>query len=111
MDKAQEYYKKTKAYKRIKKEINFYSLWSFIISLFLLFNIIFLFPLIQYLIYTIFLTLITILSITLGVIAIINIKNNKNKDWGIGFAITSILISIFILFILFTIKLNLYQYF
>ncbi len=93
-DKAQEFYKKSNAQKIIKKELDSFAMWSFLLSIA---PILILFPIINFIIFIIW-PILLIISITLGFLSIGRIKKNKLK-YGKGFAISGIIIS-FILIIL-----------
>lgn len=98
-DPAQEFYKKSKAGKVIKKEMDSFAMWSFFLSILPLFF--------GYILFFMFFSALTFLfSIFFGILSILRIKKDKSK-YGLGFAITGIIISVLSLIILIFLYLSL----
>lgn len=93
MDKAQEFYKSQKASKEAKREIHPYSLWSFLLSISLLWGIFLILIPIMNVIFVLLVVLALIVSIVFGILSFEKINQNPQKYWGKGFSIAGITIS------------------
>ena len=98
-DKAQELYNKSKAKKAIEKELDAFSMWSFILS-FAPFYSLFMFavPLLNVIGFVLLVPTL-IVSIILGILSFGRI-NKDNKKYGKGFSIAGIVISTISLLVL-----------
>ena len=94
MDKAQEFYQEQKASKEAKREIHPYSMWSFVLSMSLLWGIFLILIPIMNIIFAILVVIALIASIVFGILSFEKINKNPQKYWGKGFSIAGITISV-----------------
>lgn len=111
MDKAQEFYTGQKASKEAKREIHPYSLWSFLLSISLLWGIFLILIPIMNIVFAILVLIALIASIVFGILSFEKINQNPHKYWGKGFSIAGITISVIQILVAFIAIFSIYKYF